>query len=46
MGMLFPSSESQRDLMIETYKEANIDPSEITYFEAHATGTKVIDFNL
>jgi fatty acid synthase len=46
MGMLFPSSESQRDLMIETYKEANIDPSKITYFEAHATGTKVIDFNL
>jgi fatty acid synthase len=43
MGMLFPSSEAQTELMINTYKEANIDPLKITYFEAHGTGTKVID---
>ncbi len=41
MGMFFPSSESQRDLMITTYKEANVDPLKLTYFEAHGTGTKV-----
>jgi len=41
MGMFFPSFESQRDLMIRTYKEANVDPSKVTYFEAHGTGTKV-----
>jgi fatty acid synthase len=42
MGPLFPSSESQKDLMIQTYKEANVDPLDVTYFEAHGTGTKVI----
>jgi fatty acid synthase len=41
MGTLFPSHELQRDLMIKTYKEANVDPLKVTYFEAHATGTKV-----
>jgi acyl transferase domain-containing protein len=41
MGMLFPSSDAQRDLMIQTYKEANVDPLDVTYFEAHGTGTKV-----
>ena len=42
MGMFFPSSESQEELMVKTYKEANVDPLEVNYFEAHATGTKVI----
>ncbi len=42
MGMFFPFSESQRDLMIKVYKEANVDPLKLTYFEAHGTGTKVI----
>jgi fatty acid synthase len=40
-GMFFPSYEMQKNLMIKTYKEANIDPLKLTYFEAHATGTKV-----
>ncbi len=44
MGMLFPSSDAQRDLMIKTYKEANVDPLDVTYFEAHGTGTKVFIF--
>jgi fatty acid synthase len=42
MGMLFPSSDGQRDLMVQTYKEANVNPLKLTYFEAHGTGTKVI----
>jgi fatty acid synthase len=45
MGMLFPSSDAQRDLMIKTYKEANVDPLKVTYFEAHGTGTKVLNFS-
>ncbi len=40
-GMLFPSAEAQKDLMIKTYQEANVDPKSLTYFEAHGTGTKV-----
>ncbi|CAG2109641.1 unnamed protein product, partial [Medioppia subpectinata] len=43
MGMFFPSSESQEDLMIQVYKEAGVDPLDVNYFEAHATGTKVGD---
>jgi fatty acid synthase len=44
-GAFFPSSECQRDLMVTTNKEANIDPLEVNYFEAHGTGTKVIFSN-
>ena len=45
-GMFFPSSDSQRDLLVETYKEVNVNPNDISYFEAHGTGTKVrIEFN-
>ncbi|CAG2170884.1 unnamed protein product, partial [Oppiella nova] len=42
-GKFFPSSEAQEALMIEAYKCENIDPLKLTYFEAHATGTKVGD---
>ncbi|CAG2178097.1 unnamed protein product, partial [Oppiella nova] len=42
-GMFMPLSESQEELMVDTYKEANVDPLELTYFEAHCTGTKVGD---
>jgi fatty acid synthase len=41
IGMFFPSAEAQEELMIETYTDAGIDPLELTYFEAHCTGTKV-----
>jgi fatty acid synthase len=40
-GAFHPSSEAQQQLMTMTYREANVDPLRITYFEAHATGTKV-----
>ena len=41
MGMFYPSAEAQEELMIQVYKEANVDPLEVNYVEAHATGTKV-----
>ena len=44
--MFFPSAESQEELMIQVYKEANVDPLEVNYFEAHATGTKVCNQSL
>jgi len=40
-GLFYPSSEAQEELMIQSYKEANIDPLRLTYFEGHLTGTKV-----
>ena len=40
-GMFFPSSKAQEELMIDTYKRARVDPLDLTYFEAHGTGTKV-----
>jgi fatty acid synthase len=45
-GAFFPSSECQSDLMVTTYKEANVDPLEVNYFEAHGTGTKVNFFKI
>ncbi|CAG2182259.1 unnamed protein product, partial [Oppiella nova] len=43
MGMFFPSSEAQEQLMRLSYEKANVDPRDITYFECHATGTKAGD---
>ncbi|CAG2167697.1 unnamed protein product [Oppiella nova] len=40
IGMFFPSAEAQEELMVKTYKEANIDPLTLTYIEGHVTGTK------
>ena len=42
VGMFFPSSESQEDLMVMAYKEAGIDPLKLTYVEGHLTATKVM----
>ena len=41
VGTFFPSSEAQQTLMVQTYKEARIDPLDLTYFEGHLTGTRV-----
>lgn len=38
-GITFPSGQRQLDLLNETYKEADIDPSLVAYVEAHGTGT-------
>ena len=40
-GTFFPSSEAQQTLMIQSYKEAGIDPLDLSYFEGHLTGTRV-----
>lgn len=42
-GITFPSSDSQRNLMRETVKEAGINPLDIEYVEAHGTGTPAGD---
>ncbi|CAG2171295.1 unnamed protein product, partial [Oppiella nova] len=43
IGMFFPSAEAQEELMTEAYKEAGVDPLDLTFFEAHCTGTKAGD---
>ncbi|CAG2120323.1 unnamed protein product, partial [Medioppia subpectinata] len=42
-GMFFPLADAQQELMIDTYTEVNINPLDLTYFEAHCTGTKAGD---
>ena len=42
-GITFPSGEVQKSLLLEVYKEAGVDPSEVAYVEAHGTGTKAGD---
>ena len=42
-GITFPSGEVQRNLLLEVYKEARVDPENIGYIEAHGTGTKAGD---
>ncbi|MBF0451758.1 MAG: hypothetical protein HQK75_13730, partial [Candidatus Magnetomorum sp.] len=38
-----PNPNAQTDLLVTTYEDANIDPSTITYIEAHGTGTSLGD---
>jgi len=40
-GITYPNGEMQRKLMEKVYAEAGVDPGEVTYIEAHGTGTKV-----
>ena len=42
-GITYPSSEVQSLLMKSTLKVANVNPNNITYIEAHGTGTQVGD---
>ncbi|XP_034937434.1 fatty acid synthase [Chelonus insularis] len=42
-GITFPSGEMQCQLMREIYNEIDLDPREVSYIEAHGTGTKVGD---
>ena len=41
-GIMFPSPVGQHQLMTKVLKEAKVDPKDVTYFEAHGTGTKVL----
>lgn len=38
-GITFPSLDKQKILMKEFYEECNVSPLELSYLEAHATGT-------
>ncbi|XP_063988124.1 fatty acid synthase-like isoform X2 [Diachasmimorpha longicaudata] len=42
-GITFPSSEIQRVLLRDFYKECKVLPTSVEYVEAHGTGTKVGD---
>lgn len=42
-GLMAPNSKSQAQLISNTYRDDNIDISDIGYVEAHGTGTKVGD---
>ncbi|KAH7956464.1 hypothetical protein HPB52_009978 [Rhipicephalus sanguineus] len=42
-GITVPSAELQAKLLREVYAEANIDPTQVHYLEAHGTGTVVGD---
>ncbi|TWU40627.1 type I polyketide synthase [Novipirellula artificiosorum] len=42
-GMTVPSQSAQQDLMRQAYESANVDPSLVSYIEAHGTGTPVGD---
>ena len=45
LGILVPSAEVQKQLLLDTYKDAGISPLDVTYIEAHGTGTQVGDQN-
>ncbi|MBO1582982.1 SDR family NAD(P)-dependent oxidoreductase [Bacillus sp. XF8] len=38
-----PNPKAQRDLLINAYQKADIDPRTVTYIEAHGTGTELGD---
>ncbi|TDZ33845.1 Reducing polyketide synthase FUB1 [Colletotrichum spinosum] len=42
-GLTAPAKEAQAELMRLTYAQANLDPAETRFFEAHGTGTNVGD---
>lgn len=43
MGITFPSWESQKNIIQETYSEAGINPLDVHYVESHCTGTQAGD---
>ena len=40
-GVTFPSGAVQRQLLEEVYQHAGVSPLDVSYIEAHGTGTKV-----
>lgn len=42
-GITSPNPDAQKQLLLNTLKKAQVDPSDVTYIEAHGTGTKVGD---
>jgi acyl transferase domain-containing protein len=43
LGPIYPNQELETEVIIHTWQKAGIRPEQITYFEAHGTGTKVGD---
>jgi len=43
LGITYPSGEIQKRLLTEVYKEADVDPSLVSYVELHGTGTAAGD---
>lgn len=41
-GITFPSKELQRVLQDEFYQECGINPTTVSFMEAHGTATKVV----
>ncbi|MGG4502279.1 condensation domain-containing protein [Paenibacillus polymyxa] len=42
-GLASPNARAQEEVIVEAWKRAGIDPSTISYIEAHGTGTKIGD---
>lgn len=43
LSIMAPSSDGQYNVLKRAYNDAGISPSEVTYIEAHGTGTKIGD---
>jgi len=43
IGITAPNVAAQEDVIVRAWSDANIDPSTISYIEAHGTGTKLGD---
>lgn len=43
VGMTAPNPSAQRDVYLQAWKNARINPEDISYIEAHGTGTKLGD---
>lgn len=43
VGVSLPSNKTQGALLRRLYDEANVDPDDLAFFEAHGTGTRVGD---
>ncbi|MCR8843450.1 amino acid adenylation domain-containing protein [Paenibacillus sp. SC116] len=43
VGISAPNASAQTDVILQAWKDANIDPSTISYIEAHGTGTQLGD---
>lgn len=42
-GITVPNMQAQADLLYEAWKEAGIEPTDLSFIEAHGTGTKLGD---
>lgn len=43
VGITAPNAKAQRNVILKAWKDAQVDPLNISYIEAHGTGTKIGD---